>query len=246
METNKRTILITGGAKGLGKYLAEHLSNEGHDIIIADIQPLENVPEVYRASIHDYFEIDLSDYDAAKSILENIMVKYKIIDVLINNASIRIFKDYVDFDELDIEKYINVNFRVPIFLIKKLYPMMKKNGYGRIINIASISAYKGYISGTMYCSTKSALVKFTEAFGRELKDCEDNVTVNVIVPDAFSTVEGEKLEGYDHITRSIAKTIDEMLVSDRNGQVIPVLMKRTKFVYFLSNLKQVFKIKEIM
>ncbi|HEC93515.1 MAG TPA: SDR family NAD(P)-dependent oxidoreductase [Candidatus Atribacteria bacterium] len=238
MRDKKRIILITGGTQGLGMYLAKHLHKMGHTIIILGTRSFKNIPESYKKIIQDYYKIDLSDLTAVNIVLSNIIRKYKNIDVLINNAALRIFKNYIEFSEAEIERYINVNFKIPILLIRKIFPIMRKNGYGRIINISSKSAFWGYKSGSMYCSTKSALIKFTEAFGRELKVHNNNVTINVICPDSFRTVEGEWLKGCNRIMSLIAKNVDEILVSNRNAEVIPVLLPKTKFVEITHNCKK--------
>ena len=240
MRNKKRVILITGGAQGLGRYLAEHLFKLGHSIIILDIRSFERIPDSYGALMQDYYEVDLSDLMAAENILNIIIQKYKGIDVLINNASIRLFKNYLDFSDSEIERYINVNFKTPILLIKKLFPIMKKNGYGRIINISSKSGFSGYSSGSMYCSTKGALIKFSEAFGKELDVQKYNVTVNVICPDSFSTIGGEKLSGYNRIMNIIIKKIDGILLSDKNAETIPVLLKKSKCIELIRIFKQGF------
>ena len=240
MRNKKRVILITGGAQGLGRYLAEHLFKLGHSIIILDIRSFERIPDSYGALMQDYYEVDLSDLMAAENILNIIIQKYKGIDVLINNASIRLFKNYLDFSDSEIERYINVNFKTPILLMKKLFPIMKKNGYGRIINISSKSGFSGYSSGSMYCSTKGALIKFSEAFGRELNVHNDNVTVNVICPDSFRTIGGEKLKGYDRIINIITKVVDSIMISYRNAEVIPILLKGKKYIKIVRELKNIF------
>lgn len=238
MRNKKRVILITGGAQGLGKNLAIHLHKLGHKIIILDIQPFKSISDLYKEIIQDYYEVDISDITAVENVLNIIVQKYKGIDVLINNASLRVFKNFIDFNKTEIKRYININFKTPVLLVKNIFPIMKKNGYGRIINISSKSAYWGYSTGSMYCSTKSALVKFTEAFGRELNVHNDNVTINAICPDSFKTITGKKLKGYNYITALIIKTVDEILVSDKNAEVIPVLLKKTKLLEIMRGFKE--------
>jgi len=237
MEITKKTALITGGAQGLGKEIAANLFEQGYLTIIFDIQRFENIPDVYREAITDYFEIDLAHFGAANVLVDKVLKKYRKIDVLINNAATRMFKNFSEFDESEIERYINVNFRTPILLIKKVYPFMKKNGYGRIINISSVSAFSGYSLGSMYCSTKCALATFTESFAREVSTKND-VTINAICPDSFRTIAGEDLNGYDHIIRSINHEINNILTSSRNGEVLLILRKKTRLVKLVGEFKK--------
>jgi len=158
---------------------------------------------------------------------------------LINNAALRFFRNYIDFSEKEVHEYVAVNFTAPILMIKRIFPLMKKSEYGRIINISSIGGFHGYTTGSMYSSTKGALIKFTEAFGMELNGSKGDITVNVICPDSFSSVSGEKYYGYDHIVNSIVKHIDKILDSDLNAAVIPVFLPRTRFIEIMRNFKEI-------
>jgi 3-oxoacyl-[acyl-carrier protein] reductase len=237
MEDKIRKIVITGGAQGLGRRITEHLSRRGYRVIVLDIKPFSDIPSAYRKRIDRYYEVDLSDLMAVSKTIDRIIKKHGSIDVLINNAALRFFRDYMDFGEEDIQKYIAVNFTAPILMIKKILPVMIKKGYGRIINISSKGGFHGYRTGSMYSSTKGALIKFTEAFGMELNGNKGNVTVNVICPDSFSSLEGEKFCGYDQIVNSIVKHIDRILDSKINAAVIPVFLPKTIFVEILRYFK---------
>lgn len=238
MESKGKIVLITGGAQGLGRNLAEHFYKKGYSIIILDIQSFEDLSESFKEIIEDYYEIDLSDLSLLNQTIDELLVKHKKIDVLLNNASLRIFKDFVDFTESEIERYINVNLRAPLLLIKKIVPIMKQNGYGRVINISSKSAFWGYQKGSLYCSTKSALTRFTEAFGRELDVKKHNVTVNAICPDSFSTTDSRRLKGYRSITRIITNSIDDILLSQRNAEIIPILLPQNKLIQIIRDAKK--------
>ena len=238
MENKCRKTIITGGAQGLGKYIAEHLSRRGHRIIVLDIKAFSEIPPAYKKIIEDYYEIDLSDLGALTETLEHIIKKYESVDVLINNAALKFFKDYMKFSEEDIQKYVTVNFMAPILITRQVLPLMNERGYGRIINISSKGGFHGYRTGSMYSSTKGALIRFTEAFGMELNDSKVDVTVNVICPDSFSSLSGEKYRGYSQIVNSIIKHIDRIIDSHLNGAVIPVFLPRTKFVEVMLRIRE--------
>jgi len=228
MPLQARNILITGAAKGLGKYLVKSLSENGHQIFVLDHNTWKDFPSNYRECVREYYQVELSNWGAVDSAVSNIVSKYKSVDVLINNGALRIFKKLCDFELEGIERYIMVNFQVPVLLTRKLVPIMIANCYGRIINIASKSAFGGYRDGSMYCSSKSALVAFTESVAAELDVQEDNVTINAICPDAFRSGAGDDLSGSEYIMGRIETTVNDILHSCRNGEVIPVLHRRTK------------------
>ena len=233
----KKNILVTGGAKGLGKYLGKFLTEHGHRVYILDHNDKKDLSENYGNVIAGYYGVDLSDWVSVDGAVSSIISTHGTIDVLINNGALRVFKNCSDFDITDIEKCIMVNFQVPVLLTRRLLPIMKRNMYGRIINISSKAAYFGYSSGSMYCSTKSALNVFTECVSKELDVHIDNVTINAICPDSFRTKEGENLQGCDNIMGRIAMIIDDIIGSDRNGEIIPVLYKRTKITEGLRRFK---------
>lgn len=237
---NVHNILITGAARGLGKYLARHFIEKKHSVFVLDIEPIKNLSDVYRKSIREYYEVDLNDMPAVEKIVDTIIKNYRRVDVLINNASVRDFRNFIDFESADISRYVNVNFEIPVMLIRKIYPIMKKHGYGRIINVSSKSAYHGYESGSLYCSTKNALATFTQAFGRELNSGNENVTVNALSPDSFSTIDGTYLKGCEILLKRIVKIVDDILVSDKNAEVFPVLFRSTGIFELLRVFKQRF------
>ena len=115
---------------------------------------------------------------------------------------------------------------------------MKKNGFGRIINISSISAYKVYDTGSLYCSSKRALIAFTEALGKELEPLNGSVTVNAICPDSFSRIDGTGLKNYDLITGSVLADIERIIKSRSNGTTISVFTFKHKIRERLRFLKQ--------
>ena len=225
MKTSAKNVLITGGAKGLGAYLARHLHAQGHPILVLDRTPTENLAPDYRRILAEYMMVDLSDWAAVRECLSAIMETYEV-DVLINNAAARSFRDFSAFDTAEIERTIQINFKTPVLLTHELLPRMRQNGYGRIVNIGSLSGFRGYASGSLYCSTKSALAVFSEALGSELAQSDDDATINAICPDSFRTREGNDLRRFKETMTSVARIIDDLLQSTKNGTVIPVASRR--------------------
>ncbi|MGB5350183.1 MAG: SDR family NAD(P)-dependent oxidoreductase, partial [Polyangiales bacterium] len=81
-------------------------------------------------------------------------------------------------------------------------------------------------SGSLYCSTKAALAVFTQSVGSELAASGEGVTINAICPDSFRAREGEELPGFEEMLKTSARTVDALLRSRRNGEVIPVASRR--------------------
>jgi short-subunit dehydrogenase len=188
--------------------------------------------------------MDLGNMDSLKSRIEQILGDFGRIDILINNAGMKSFKPFEEYAFDDIEKITKVNFISHALICKIVLPIMKKNAYGRIINISSSAAYYGYKNGAIYCSTKSALKIFTEALSQELVNF--NVTINAICPQTIAIPEYLKenpsckrgnLIKPETITRRILRLID----SGANGEVVPIISFTNKIRYFYYDIKKIYK-----
>jgi len=236
-------ILITGGANGLGRELANHLAQSGNSIIIIDRIELSEIDMDFNQIIEDYYCLDLADTAKTREIVNSILMKYPRIDLLINNASYRIFKEFTDFSISELTNYINVNLRSLLLVTQLILKRMHSNNFGRIINISSISAFQKYTSGSLYCSTKLALIPFTEIVGRELSSHEHaDVTINTICPDSFQKLSGQKLREYNSIINSVTKLVKKILNSSLNGQIFYAMNYKKKLLLFLSQLIKSIKV----
>ena len=215
-------VLVTGGGRGLGKLIAERLFEQGHAIIILDRESFGSLDVSYSKKIKKYFEIDLSDVLKVNLVVDEILNAYSTIHVIINNAAIRDFKEFDSFSNDEISRIITANYAIPLTLVKRFLPVMAKQKFGRIITISSISGLQGYALGTLYCSTKSALITFTEALALELSHASKNITANVLLPDSFQTREGVRLKAYDYITNQVISLIDEFINGSANGKALVV------------------------
>lgn len=175
-------ILVTGASRGIGKVIAGELKKVGNVYVTArDEQTLKSM------RMKGFFVCDLSiEYELAK--LGDFVVE-KNIDILINNAGEYI---YSPIDETKINKLnhiISVNLKAPIYLMHKVVPYMKKQHFGRIINIGSISGVMGEANASMYSATKAGLVGLTKATALEL--AQYGITVNTINPGWVNTELGK-------------------------------------------------------
>lgn len=171
-------ILVTGASKGIGQEIASQLKSIGNVYATARSEvALKNL------GVSGYFVCDLSNEEQLIN-LGN-FIEEKQIDVLVNNAGEYI---YSKIDETDMDKLnhiIAVNLKAPIYLINRAVPYMKKNNFGRIINIGSISGVMGESCASLYSSTKSGLIGLSKATGLEL--AEFGITVNTINPGWVDT-----------------------------------------------------------
>ncbi len=170
-------ILVTGATQGIGKAIAEELSDVG--TIFATGRNVELLRE-YK----NYCVCDLAtDVETLESYIQS-----KKIDILINNAGEYIYGSIDKMTDEQIREIFEVNLLAPVKLIAKASVNMKKNKWGRIINIGSISGIMGEANASLYSSTKSGLVGLTRALALEL--AEYNITVNTVNPGWVDTEMG--------------------------------------------------------
>lgn len=172
-----KNILITGATSGIGKEIVSLLSNE-NDIFLSGRRKLEKV-NYYACDLVDMFEIETL-YNKAREYFNSD------IDVLINCAGQYIYKpiEKMEFDE--ITYLLDVNFKSAYVLSSLVISGMKKNKWGRIINIGSISGVVGEANATLYSATKSAFNGFSKALALEV--ATDNITINTINPGWVETL----------------------------------------------------------
>lgn len=162
----KKIVFLTGGSRGIGKAIFEKLKKEGYQIISPDRQHL-----------------DLANEKSVKRYLnKNQGLK---IDILINNAGIN-FPSWIDeLSDENISQHIETNLISPLKLIRAFVPNMKKNKWGRIINISSVFGVVARGKQTMYSATKHGLNGITKALALELGPY--NILVNSVCPGFTNT-----------------------------------------------------------
>lgn len=167
-------ILVTGATKGIGKAIAKSLDGT----VFTASRNVELLKE-YK----NYCICDLATIEGMLK-LGNYIQDNKI-DILINNAGEYIYSPIENVELNDIEHINRLNLEAPLYLISKAVPYMKSNGFGRIINIGSISGVMGEANASLYSAAKSGLIGATKALALELAEC--GITVNTINPGWVNT-----------------------------------------------------------
>jgi 3-oxoacyl-[acyl-carrier protein] reductase len=180
-----KTAVITGAAQGIGFAAAKRLFDEGAVCALIDVN-LESCkaaaakidPNVYA------FACDVSDRQAVSDVFAQIYGAMKRVDILINNAGITrdgMFHKMID-DEWD--AVINVNLNGVRNCCKAVVPAMRENKYGKIVNLASVSAF-GNMGQTNYGAAKAGVIGFTKCLAKEA--ARNNITVNCVAPSYIDT-----------------------------------------------------------
>lgn len=175
-------ILVTGASRGIGKTIAKSLQSCGNVYVTA-----RNEEKLKEFGNEMYFVCDLSKEDDLIKLGE--FIQEKGIDILVNNAGNYTYCGIEDTEISKLNEILSINLKAPIYLMHSAIPHMKKNKFGRVINIGSISGVMGEAYASMYSATKAGLIGLSKATGLEL--AEFGITVNTINPGWVDTELGK-------------------------------------------------------
>lgn len=180
-----RVAIVTGGAQGIGAAYARALAAEGALVAVADIIDASAVAKEIEAAGGRAMAItvNVADEQSAQAMARAVIEHFGRIDILVNNAAVYASLQLKSFEEIDVaewDKVMSVNVRGPFVCAKAVVPFMRKNGYGRIINISSGTPFKGTPGMLHYVTSKGAILALTRALAREVGD--HNILVNTLAP----------------------------------------------------------------
>ena len=175
-------ILVTGASRGIGKTIAKSLQSYGNVYVTA-----RNEEKLKEFGNEMYFVCDLSKEEDLIKLGD--FIQEKKIDILVNNAGEYTYCGIEDTEISKLNEMLSINLKAPIYLMHSAIPHMKKNKFGRVINIGSISGVMGEAYASMYSATKAGLIGLSKATGLEL--AEFGITVNTINPGWVDTELGK-------------------------------------------------------
>jgi NAD(P)-dependent dehydrogenase (short-subunit alcohol dehydrogenase family) len=182
-----RVAIVTGGARGIGRHYSRALAEAGARVMIADIADGGDVAgEIAMksgANSAASATCDVSDEAQVRALVAQTVERFGQIDVLVNNAALYAKLQPTNATEIDValwDQVMAVNVRGAFLMVKHVVPHMQARKTGKIINIASGTAYKGIPRMLHYVTSKGAIVAFTRALSRELG--EFGIAVNTLAP----------------------------------------------------------------
>jgi NAD(P)-dependent dehydrogenase (short-subunit alcohol dehydrogenase family) len=202
LKLDGKVALVTGGAQGIGRAIAEGLVADGAEVVVADLNPPE-------AGIR----ADVSSEEDVVRMVEETLARHGRIDLLVNNAGLYASLAMRSFEEIPLEEWrqvMDVNVASMFLCCRAVVPVMRDQGGGRIVNISSGTPFRGVPFLLHYVTSKGAIVAFTRALAKEVG--KDSILVNCVAP-GFTMSDGvkahpeviEKLQGVSVAARTLQR-----------------------------------------
>jgi 3-hydroxybutyrate dehydrogenase len=184
-----KSAFITGSASGIGLEIAKAFAQEGAKVVISDLNE-EKSEQVAAGLKKEGFEAiaapcDVTDEAAFKRSLELAYETFGSLDILVNNAGLQYVSTLEEFPTEKFELLIKVMLTAPFVGIKNVFPIMKKQGFGRVINMASINGLVGFAGKAAYNSAKHGVIGLTKVAA--LEGAAHGITVNALCPGYVDT-----------------------------------------------------------
>ena len=216
IDLNGRVAVVTGGAQGFGRAIAERFVASGAQVAIWDFDAA--LAEKTAKEIGDstrVFKVDVTDTAAVEQARDATLAAFCKIDILVNNAGIAgVNRPVWETDLAEWRKVLRINLDGPFIVSKAIVPEMLNRKYGRIVNIASIAGKEGNPNAAHYSASKAGLIALTKSLGKELAG--HDILVNAVTPAAAKTAIFDQMT-QQHIDFMLSKipvgrfgTVDEI------------------------------------
>jgi 3-oxoacyl-[acyl-carrier protein] reductase len=189
MDLKGKVAFITGGARGIGKEIAELYAKNGADLIICDIA--EDILDRTVSELREFkikaegYLLDVRDLKKCEDVVKKAIDNFSRIDILVNNAGITRDNLLIRMSEDEFDSVIAINLKGVFNCTKIISRIMMRQRYGRIINMASIVGIRGNAGQVNYSSSKAGILGLTKSAAQELGS--RNITVNAIAPGYIRT-----------------------------------------------------------
>ncbi len=189
MKNSEQVVLITGAASGIGFQLAESFASNGSKVVLAD-RDKQRVKQaashlIAKGYIAHPIVVDVTKEDDIKQMIEFTLNQCGRLDVLVNNAGMQHIAPLEHYSTERYQLLLSIMLVGPFMAIKHAMPIMKNQGYGRIINMSSINGIIGFAGKAAYNSAKHGIIGLSKVAA--LESAEYNITVNCIAPGYIDT-----------------------------------------------------------
>lgn len=206
IDLKGRNAVVTGGAQGIGYAVAERLLASGARVALWDRD--QALAEKAAASLSPNgsviaVNVDQSNPAQVEAAAQQTLAAFGTIDILVNNAGIAGPNHPVaDYPIESWEQVINIDLNGVFYCCRALVPSMKQNGYGRILNVASIAGKEGNPNASAYSAAKAGVIALTKSLGKELAG--QNIAVNCVTPAAAKTAIFDQMK-QEHIDYMLSR-----------------------------------------
>ena len=187
MQLKDKIAIVTGSARGIGQGIALRLGKEGAKVVCCDILPCDETIEAIKngGSEAIFAQADITKWENCKEVFDHTVKTWGKVDILVNNAGV---STRLSIEEEPLENWdrvVEIDLHAVWLMCRGAVPIMKKNGFGRIINIASVAGIVGFTNHAVYCAAKGGVVNLTKALAVEV--VKDGITVNAVNPMVINT-----------------------------------------------------------
>lgn len=207
MELNGQFVMVTGGARGIGKAIAENFAGRGAHLAIADVSldsAEETAKEIAARGVRTMaVKLDVSKAGDVAKAFGDVQKEFGRLDILVNNAGITRDSLILRMKDEDWDSVIDINLKGVFLCTKEAVKLMVKQRYGRIVSIASVVAFMGNPGQANYSASKAGIIGFTKTVAREY--ASRGITVNAVAPGFISTAMTDALA--ENIKQDMLKSI---------------------------------------
>ncbi|UED82167.1 3-hydroxybutyrate dehydrogenase [Lysinibacillus sp. CD3-6] len=189
INVKNKVVIITGAGRGIGFEIGKRFAQFGAKVVLSDINE-EMVVESAESLIKEGFQAigvkaDVTSEEELQNLIQTAKGKFGSVDIVINNAGLQHVSPIEDFPTAKFELMQKIMLVAPFILIKNVFPIMKEQGFGRIINIASINGLIGFAGKAAYNSAKHGVIGLTKVAA--IEGAKHGITVNALCPGYVDT-----------------------------------------------------------
>ena len=185
MRFDEKVVLVTGGAKGIGRATAEAFSREGASVVIADIDDVAGAMVAAALPRARYVHTDVARITDAERAVRQTVDAFGGLDILFSNAGIQVYGKIEDVTEEHVERAMGINFKGHVWMCKYAVPQMRARGGGAIVCTSSIQALATQTMVPVYAASKAATLALVKGIAMDY--ALENIRVNAILPASVDT-----------------------------------------------------------